>query len=268
MTFYQLADGSPPDWTDKVSAVGTVGASVVTFIALFVTIRFAKRDRRRAELLRQADLAQAAVDRTEADRRLRDERLASDQRLRDERVDADRRQVRDWQAASTLALLERIAGFQAVLVDASDGVTQPARWQARSHALTALRAGGQSHALALGSPQGTTLYRNLVALAGTQERHLDALAETSGEQQIVDAVSKANDLDLRRYSRYVRLWLHQLIETGSIPDAAVGSYPGNPDLPVIDGADKRAPWVPILQPPGWKEDTNMDSDDPQFCPLP
>lgn len=262
----QLAD--PPKWTDVVTAVGTLSAAVAAVFAIGATLWLARRDRSAAEELRQADLAQAAQDRAEADQRLRDEREASDQRLRDERADADRRQVRDWQAAAAVNLLERIAGVQPHLERIAAG--RPAFRDAsevgdssRRDAVLALQQGAYTDALALGCANGTVLYRTLVSLVVSTPIVLDEISKAEGSTPgLREKVAETAALNIRRYARYVRLQLCRLIETGDIPDSAVGQDARSVDAPVV--AISAVMWTPVETPDDWFQDTNTDSKDPQF----
>ncbi|WP_329492990.1 hypothetical protein [Kitasatospora herbaricolor] len=87
---------------------------------------------------------------------------------------------------------------------------------------------------------------NLVVTA--QERIEEQTPILSGTGPNVGEVTDIQDLEdrvefsaqvavaLRRYSRHVRLWLCTLIETGSVPDQAVGPVSGQPDMPLLDRA--------------------------------
>ncbi|MGW4802976.1 hypothetical protein [Kitasatospora sp. NPDC004272] len=288
------ADG--PSWTDKWSAFGTVGATVFALIAIVVTIALAwqaqkkataqrqeddraaarlrredqdeadrrrREDLQRAAELRQEDLDRAAREREEADRRLRDERSAADQRLLQERADWDRRQIRDWQAASAIALLHRIAEVQSYIEDVALVTMVRGQPGSTAHqirqAVDSLQQGAYTDALALGSATGTELYRNLVSLVVSAPDVLQTLrAENPGLHR--GHASVAIGVHLRAYCRYVRLRLCELIETGVIPPETGGV----PSLRLA--ATGGATWSPLVQPPGWQEDTNTDPADPQFTP--
>lgn len=280
-----LADSpaEQPKWTDVWSAYGTVGAAAFAVLAVGVTIWLAHRDRKNSERLRQQDaaaaaaqraedLARATQDRLEADQRLRDERVDADRRLREEREDRDRRQARDSQIAAARALLNRLASFHVnqdmLLWPSSKNVEDwSLRLRAERSVIDDLRAGAYSEALALGSPQGLALYRNLVSLVvsvrDTLGRYVDE-AEMGGDelQDVADAIAP----NLRRYARYVRLWISQIVESGTIPDDAVGPDGMPADMPIL--GDFSPVWTPRILPPGWTEDVATDPNDPQFAPRP
>lgn len=263
----------PPNWTDKLSAWSSVLASVFALIAIGITVWFAVRDRRRSEALRREDLAAAAQAATEADQRLREEREAADRRLIAERADWDRRQVRDWQAAATLSLLERIARLEPFINHLSTwqnpnldmGATGSEARKAALAAIDHLQQGAYSDALALGSEQGATLYRELVALVVSVQPTLDGFARQDPQPAVSEA-ARLCSLHVRRYSRYVRLWLCQLIDEGQIPERAVRPFPPTVDAPVLGGTLSGMVWTPVEVPVGWWEDTRTDPDDPAFTP--
>ncbi|MER7850618.1 hypothetical protein ABTZ03_42570 [Kitasatospora sp. NPDC096077] len=267
-----LADSSK--WTDEVSAVGTLAGAVFAMVAIIATMVLALRDRDRSNKLREEDQRQAARDRADSDQRLREEREAADRRLREEREAADRRQVRDWQAENAIALLHRIAdlhphlAFLATHLPAFDRLDLVVGEDLRG-AVGSLQRGAHSEALALGSPVGTVLYRNLVhmvmSLEPTVREALDRLP-SDAERAEAWAVGKVRlETDLRRYSRYVRLWLCELIEKGEILSEPQQAQTAVGDLPHLGGVwPPRSPWTPQVPPPGWSEDTDLDPADPQF----
>lgn len=248
----------PPDRNGfSIRPARSSAASLLTVAALAVTIWFAIRDRRRSEALRQEDASNAARAATEAEQRLRDERNAANRRLLDERADLDRRQVRDWQAAAALDLLDRIAGLQPYF--GSLTVRGSIRSDERDAAVLHLQQGAHAQALALGNRNATELYRRLAAnVVGvpTAMRELpDAFAD---DPEMLGAVASMVVLNTRRHARYVRLWLCHLIERGQVPDEAVR------DAPLLTAVASAVMWTPMLTPDGWWEDTNTDPDDPQF----
>jgi hypothetical protein len=245
-----------------MSAWGSLGAVVFAVVAIGATLWLADRDRKRSEQLRQQDLAAAAQDRAEADARLIAERAAADQRLRDERADRDRRQARDWQAAAAVRLLERIAGIQPHLVRLTNHQTSPVAQPDRTEAIRHLRDGAMSDALALGDANGTLLYRTLAGLVVGATPAMNELQRTGSDGATLGASAEMLALNVRRYSRYVRLWLHHLIEHGSIPDHAVGPA-RSLHAPILTALTAQVAWTPIEHPAGWDEDTDLDPDDPQ-----
>ncbi|RPE26581.1 hypothetical protein [Kitasatospora cineracea] len=256
-----IAADDGPNWADQLSAWSTLAASLLTVAALAATIWFSVRDRKRSEQLRQEDAASAARAAREAEQRLRDERAAADRRLLVERADLDRRQVRDWQSAAALDLLDRIADLQPHYVRLTEyqgaAVGFPAPLE-RDAAIARLQHGAHAQALALGNPNATALYRTLAALVVGARPALAKFAATGVGAQALNPTADMVSLNVRRYARYVRLWLCHLIEHGEIPDSALG------DAPLLTNVASAVMWNPAQPPEGWWEDTNTDPGDPQF----
>ncbi|MFF0387214.1 hypothetical protein ACFYS8_00810 [Kitasatospora sp. NPDC004615] len=281
MSSLLAADADAPNWSEVLSSVSGAAAAVLTLGALIATIWLAQSAQRKSDLLRVAAEQRAVQDRAEADQRLRDERDAADRRLREERADRDRRQARDWQATAALDLLRRISDLIPHLegLGRSSGVW----WDYQAFdadtfegAFWRLQQGAHTTALALGDANATALYRNLVNLVVTAQEHIEeqtpvlsttgpSVGEVTDVQDLEDRVNFAGEvaLDVRRYSRYVRLWLCTLIETGAVPDQAVGPAADRPDLPSL--AWGSVAWTPVLLPNGWWEDTYTDPKDPAFA---
>jgi hypothetical protein len=95
---FALAGLAPPSLADWLTAYGTVGLALVTFVTLLATLLLTKSDRRRAE--------QRLIDeRAAAEGRLLAERQAADQRLQDERNYAEKARLEEREHAKNVAQL-------------------------------------------------------------------------------------------------------------------------------------------------------------------
>jgi hypothetical protein len=140
-------------------------------------------------------------------------------------------------------------------------------------AVDLVREGAHAEALALQDETGTRLYtlfaQLLVDVANqdwigmsTQQFGVSMTDQVpSPPRELVEKVVRRTELDLRHFSRYVRLRLRQLIDDGEIPDDPFLSPPVL-GRHVTDSIG----WLPSDPPPGWNTDTQLDPNDPQYRP--
>ncbi|PBC69707.1 DDE family transposase [Streptomyces sp. TLI_235] len=132
----------------------------------------------------------------------------------------------------------------------------------RNAAILRLQQGAHAQALALGNDNATQLYRTLTGLVVGADPALDEFSKTGAGAQVLGPAADAVAMNIRRYARYVRLWLCHLIEHGVVPDEAVGN------APLLTNVASAVDWTPSVLPEGWWEDTNTDPGDPQFSRRP
>jgi hypothetical protein len=248
-----------------------------------------QRDRNQAVEDRKADRAQALADRNvERDlaaqrladeralssRRLAEEREESDKRLREERKAVEDRATRARQIDNAIALLARLAAVDQWLTEVPQltvrevpGLPQEGR-EARV-AVARVKEGALSEALALNNETGTRLYTQFAQLlvdavnSGwlvTAQRPLSGnpngtLANPDGATRAI----RRTETDLRRFSRYVRLSLRQLIAEGEISEDSLVTPPI-----LARAVHDETGWIPSTFPPGWDADTQLDPRDPWY----
>lgn len=267
--FANLASGPLIHWTDDgATAYGTVALAGATFLLVFVTIGLDHRARKEAAKVLEAEQARAKKDRDEAKARLTEERQLADERLREERELAERRQSRERQIAIASTLIERITDLHPYMEIAAyrPGNSGFGVLVEAEAAVSSLQAGARNQALMLGDTNGSKLYILLVRLVTTayEGNWLDE-ADNGLSSEARDSLVERTADDLRSYSRYVRLWLAQLILNNPIPAEAVGTF--QPDVPRLKVGVVNMRWKPSMVPPGWDDDTTFDPKDPLYLPL-
>jgi hypothetical protein len=266
-------------WTDEWTAVGTVALAAVTVATVIVTVFLARRDRKDQAARLEDERRRGEVERAAAEQRLREERDLADERLREERDAAERQRFRERQINIAAMLMERIAALHPFWRRAAVPAYQyiPGRdvvAEAAEAAIESLQAGARSDALMLGDPVCSQLYITLARLVASAHtgQWLKKASEALGhdlEAAERNALVERTTHDLRRYSRYVRLWLAKLIAGEPVPEEAFGptGLRGAPDAPFLNGQHATLYWSPMLVPDGWQDDTSVDADDPQFRPM-
>jgi hypothetical protein len=277
-------------WTDQWTAIGTVLLFIATLGTVVVTIFLAWRDRRDAakRLKEQQDQATAERQRAEerlleerrlAEERVREERELANRRIREEREAADQRQFRERQINIASDLIRRISDLHPHLYWVVRPPLNQTQLKSRAAddaeaAIDALQDGARGEALMLGDPVGSQLYITLAYLVTSAHtgKWLVLAAEAAGRQLENDerlALVNRTELDVRRYSRYVRLLLAKLISDGAIPEEAYGpsGLKGKPDVPILNDCHPTIHWTPMTVPDGWWDDTSVDAKDPQFRPM-
>jgi hypothetical protein len=231
------ASGISWNWT----AIGTVALALATFAALGYTILATRRDR-----------AQAARDRAEAEKNLREERAAGNGRLQAEQAhDADMRR-RDRQIANAAALVARVAEIRSHMDGvpnaylrasfSSLGGSPVARRLDEPETLAAiasLKHGAWAEAAMLGTGKAAEV------AAGRYRRLADLVDDAASEG------SSTQDRDIRslkNYARWVLITLRMLAENETVPPFTEGAraYPSLGDEEV-----KRA-WRPDPIPAQWE----------------
>ena len=279
-----------------VLAVATLGLVVVTVWLTHTDRKRAdeerKTDRKQAVEDRDNDRAQAVADRDEerklaaktladeralADKRLADEREASDGRMREQLAAVEAQAARARQIDNAISLLARLAKIDPQLNEVANTATasySPLIPQVNGamDAIAMMKEGVMSEAIALNDETGSRLYTQFVQLLvdAVSTDWLQAATSGAGDlsgspaesrREAAIAALKRTEIDLCRFSRYVRLSLRQLITEGSIPDDNLTA------LPILARAwHDRAVWTPSTLPPGWDEATQLDARDPQYRP--
>lgn len=255
---------SSPRWTDVWTAWGTVALAGATLLLATVTVGVYFADRVRSNKILRSDRRRAEADRRTAMRRLQDERTQAAERLHEEREIAERRlsAEREWAATQRRRerqieaageLLEYMADLPGWLVWIPGASLPHGAFPGGEYSMAAvetmrgLQRGAWTAAMKLDHPEGAERYRNLVHLVLTVAKH----APSDHRDRDVH--------DLRNYTRWVRITLRELINTGDVPH-----IDDHERIPKLDRKND-IPWFPSNPvPPGWHEDIETDDADVRF----
>ena len=231
-------------WTDKFTAVGTVGLGVVALLTIVVSVIAARNQRRTAENDAQIDRDTAAAN------------LAA-QRAHDELM-----RLRDRQAVHALALLEVLGRFEDVILDLPIvhspyrpglGSDDPrvGRRQQVVDAVADLRAATQTTAVLINNAEIQSRMNDLWQLVLLAQ---DRVAEGSSYQ-----VSDRDRKDILSYIIFIQLGIQELVGGGEPKPLPVPRYPI-----LVRSPGDRAIWMPSPAPAGYHQATSNNPGHPQY----